>query len=183
MENRNYQVIPGENKVLISLVGSWLNEHNNKIESDSSQSGTLELKGFINEYKTRITFSIYLHNLHLLMAMEYPLNESSVSTLENQFKWLRIFKFPLPEVEVPPTWAVYLHTPVVALKKDVTFNSYDPTSHTLDITINIPFKCAFGHMTGGGIGERFPKGSYFKISRSIEGHIRLLAQLNWWHLD
>ncbi len=176
MEDCYDPIIPGEYKLIASCVKSWIDEHNNKLEWNS---GILEFGGFLTYEKDTIVFSTRGQNRYIQIAMEYPLNETSVSTMQSQLKWVAFDRIALPGFDIPSNWQIYPQTPNSSFSDGVTFNSYDSTTHTLDITINTSFFCVHGSMIKRRlIPGSAPKGTYFQVRRSIEGHVNILAHLN-----
>ncbi len=180
-EDRDYQetmkqhydpIIPGEDKLLISLVKSILHEHNNKVEWNY---GTLEFVGSPTLMGKTIVFTT--RNNMIQIGMKFPL-ESSVSALQSQLMGVSL-KLPLPGFESPANWEIYPQTSFSTFKGGVTFNSYDTTTHTLSITINTSFFRIYGSMIRrrpySGVS---PKGTCFQIRQPVEGHVELLAHLN-----
>ncbi len=172
MKQHYDDIIPGEDRLLVSLVKSWLHEHDNKLEWNA---GNLEFGGSIQG--DTIIFSTRGVHLHIQIEMEYPLNESTASALRSQFRWAALRQTPLPGLDVPSNWQIYSQGSNFC--REVTFNRYDSTTRTLDITFHSCSSVVYGLMKARtpfcGLS---PKGTYFEVHRLIEGHITLSAHLN-----
>ncbi len=187
MEYEEYDhpiIIPGENKTLRSIVKSYLDSNNNKINWNSSLLyGNLPLpfEGTITYEGNCIIFYAFGHNLQIGIGLKLPKSRiRSVEDLKRHFSWISLDKIPLPGLEgAPCNWEIFPQKTRIGNSLQVSFDSYDLTSRVLSLTINTSFVAVYGSMVTMPDPFGSPlKGTFFEVRRPIEGCIKLVAQLN-----
>jgi len=161
-----------------SLIESWLDKHQNKLELDltknpipfNQHSGTLFTS---NEHQVAITLGFNNEGLT---------KDSSLDQFRSNFNFIALDRLPVPGLDgVPPQWNIYPQTPISSFSEGVTLDQYDPNTQILQLTIQTHFFAIYGsvpqqHQLACGPA---PKGTYLQVRRDIQGLIKLHAKLDF----